>query len=290
MDTATRVRPRIVERRLPMFDLEIFLYTIAVMTAIAVILWITSLIKRDVGIVDSFWSLMILAAGLCFLYFGDTSQSERSSLVLILLSIWSIRLAAHISWRNWGQPEDSRYQDIRKNNQPYFEWKSFYIVFLLQAVLAAIVALPLMSIFGSGNAINIIDLFAFTLWLIGMSFESISDLQLARFKSSASNRGKVLNTGLWRYSRHPNYFGEFCIWWAFFLFAAASGHWWSIISPLLMTILLLKVSGVSLLESTITERRPEYVDYMNTTSAFFPWPPGRTTTHISTSLEDEARK
>jgi len=266
-----------------MFELELFAYTIAVMSVIAVTLWIASRIKRDVGIVDSFWSLMILAAGLCFLYFGDTALSERSTLVLILLAIWSLRLAAHISWRNWGQPEDTRYQTIRKNNEPHFEWKSLYIVFLLQAMLAAIVALPLMSIFGSSNAINILDLFAFTLWLIGMSFEVIGDMQLARFKSSASNRGKVLNTGLWRYSRHPNYFGEFCIWWAFFLFAIASGHWWSIISPLLMTILLLKVSGVSLLESTITDRRPDYADYIRKTSAFFPWFPKEATSREATS-------
>ena len=269
-----------------MFNLDTFLGTIAVMTVIAVLLWIASRIKRDVGIVDSFWSLMILAAGLCFLYFGDTIQAERGTLVLILLSVWSIRLAAHITWRNWGQPEDTRYQAIRENNQPYFEWKSLYIVFLLQAMLAVIVALPLMSIFTSSNAINIIDLLAFTLWLIGMSFEAISDLQLARFKSSADNRGKVLNTGLWRYSRHPNYFGEFCIWWAFFLFAAASGYWWSIISPLLMTILLLKVSGVSLLESTITERRPEYATYISTTSAFFPWFPGDTTPQASSQAPE----
>jgi steroid 5-alpha reductase family enzyme len=131
-------------------------------------------------------------------------------------------------------------------------------VFLLQAFLAVFVALPLMSIFSSNSEINILDYLALALWLTGMFFESVSDLQLLRFKSSHRNKDKVLNTGLWRYSRHPNYFGEFCVWWAFFLFAVASGHWWSIISPLLMTILLLKVSGVSLLESTISERRPAY--------------------------------
>ena len=273
-----------------MFKLDSFAYTLAVMFVIAVMLWIASRIKRDVGIVDSFWSLMILAAGLCFLYFGDTILAERSTLVLILLSIWSIRLAAHITWRNWGQPEDTRYQDIRKNNQPHFEWKSLYIVFLLQAMLATIVALPLMSIFGSSDAMNMVDIIALTLWLIGMSFEAISDMQLARFKSSANNRGKVLNTGLWRYSRHPNYFGEFCIWWAFFLFAIASGYWWSIVSPLLMTILLLKVSGVSLLESTITERRPQYANYIRTTNAFFPWLPAESSSETSAPLNNGARK
>ena len=146
-------------------------------------------------------------------------------------------------------------------------------MFLLQAFLALIIALPLMSIFNSDTAINNFDYIALTLWLFGMFFESVGDLQLARFKADKTNQGKVMDKGLWRYSRHPNYFGEFCIWWAFFLFAVASGYWWSIVSPLLMSILLLKVSGVSLLESTITERRPEYTNYSRTTSAFFPWLP-----------------
>jgi steroid 5-alpha reductase family enzyme len=190
-----------------------------------------------------------------------------------LLTAWAIRLAFHITWRNWGQEEDSRYQAIRENNQPNFEFKSLYIVFLLQAFLAVIVALPLMSIFGSNREINILDYIALALWLTGMFFETVGDLQLSRFKASIRNQGKVLDSGLWRYSRHPNYFGEFCIWWAFFLFAAASGYWWSIVSPILMTILLLKVSGVSLLESTIAERRPEYASYCRSTNAFFPWFP-----------------
>jgi steroid 5-alpha reductase family enzyme len=256
-----------------MFDISIFAYTLAVLFVIALALWILSRIKNDVGIVDSFWSLMILAAGICFLFFTDTSISDRHGVVILLLTVWALRLAAHITRRNWGQEEDSRYQAIRKNNQPNFEFKSLYIVFLLQAFLAAIIALPLMSIFASGTEMHGLDYFALALWLTGMFFETVSDRQLANFKSSSSNNNKVLNTGLWRYSRHPNYFGEFCIWWSFFLFALASGYWWSIVSPLLMTLLLLKVSGVSMLESTISERRPEYARYRRTTNAFFPWFP-----------------
>ncbi len=258
-----------------MFDTNIFFYTLAVLFLIAVALWVASRIKNDVGIVDSFWSLMILVAGLCFLVFTETIITERHGVVMLLLTAWALRLAAHITWRNWGQEEDSRYQTIRNNNQPNFEIKSLYIVFLLQASLAAVVALPLMSVFSTDSEINNLDYFAFALWFTGMFFESVGDFQLAHFKSSARNQHKVLNSGLWRYTRHPNYFGEFCIWWAFFLFAVASGYWWSIISPLLMSILLLKVSGVSLLESTISERRPEYASYCRTTSAFFPWLPGK---------------
>jgi len=263
----------IAESTLNMFNINTFSYTLVVLFIIAFGLWIASRIKKDVGIVDSFWSLMILAAGLSFLALSDTAITDRHSVVILLLTVWAIRLAFYITWRNRGQEEDSRYQTIRRNNQPNFEFKSLYIVFLLQAFLAAIVALPLMSIFSSNSDINILDYLALALWLTGMFFESIGDLQLLRFKSSHQNKDKVLNTGLWRYSRHPNYFGEFCVWWAFFLFAAASGYWWSIVSPLLMTILLLRVSGVSLLESTISERRPEYAGYCKTTYAFFPWFP-----------------
>ena len=256
-----------------MFDINTFLYTLVVLFIIAFALWIVSRIKHDVAIVDSFWSLLILAAGMCFLFFTNTTITEKHVVITLLLVAWAIRLSAHITWRNWGHDEDSRYQEIRKNNQPNFEFKSLYIVFLLQAFLALIVALPLMSIFSSETAINRLDYLAFALWTFGMFFEAVSDMQLARFRASDNNRGKVLNTGLWRYSRHPNYFGEFCIWWAFFLFAVASGYWWSIVSPLLMSILLLKVSGVSMLESTISERRPEYANYRKMTNAFFPWFP-----------------
>jgi steroid 5-alpha reductase family enzyme len=260
-----------------MFDISAFAYAALVLCLIAIVLWLASRIKNDVGIVDSFWSLMILIAGISFLtvntYIDGSVINERQTLVLALLSIWAVRLSAHIAWRNWGQEEDSRYQTIRQNNQPGFEFKSLYIVFLLQAFLALIVALPLMSVFSSGTAINTLDYLALALWASGMFFETVGDLQLARFKSTPGNRGKVLDSGLWHYTRHPNYFGEFCIWWAFYLFAIASGYWWSIISPLLMTVLLLKVSGVSLLESTIDERRPEYAGYRRSTNAFFPWFP-----------------
>lgn len=260
-----------------MFDTSAFAMALAVLFIIAIILWVASRVKNDVGIVDSFWSLMILVAGLCFMFLANTPLTNRHGIVLVLLTVWALRLAVHISWRNRGQEEDRRYQTIRQNNQPNFELKSLYIVFLLQALLALVVALPLMSVFSSNSAINALDYFALALWFTGMFFETVGDLQLARFKTSSRNQDKVLDSGLWRYSRHPNYFGECCIWWAFFLFAVASGYWWSIVSPLLMTLLLLKVSGVSLLENTITERRPEYASYRRTTSAFFPWIPDKHT-------------
>jgi len=200
------------------------------------------------------------------------SLSARGTLVLALVAIWALRLSLHITVRNWGESEDYRYRTIRKNNEPGFAFKSLYIVFGLQGVLAWLIALPLLPAITSNTALNVLDIAAVLLWLVGFVFEAGGDYQLARFKAREDSKGKVLETGLWRYTRHPNYFGDFCIWWSFYLFAVASGGWWSIASPLLMSFLLLKVSGVAMLESTIAERRPEYANYIRNTNAFFPGP------------------
>jgi steroid 5-alpha reductase family enzyme len=266
-----------MEARHLMFSLDAFLLSLAIVVCTAVLLWIVSIIIEDVSIVDSFWSLMILLAGIGFMIEATPSSfselDSRQLIVSCLLTLWALRLSIHIAVRNHGKEEDERYQQIRRNNQPNFEFKSLYIVFLLQALLSVIVALPLLSVFHTSTPVNIIDYIAFALWCTGMLFEAVSDYQLSKFKRSPVNKSSILNTGLWRYSRHPNYFGEFCIWWSCYLFAAATGHYWSIISPLLMTVLLLKISGVGLMESTITERRPGYAQYIRTTNAFFPWLP-----------------
>jgi steroid 5-alpha reductase family enzyme len=164
---------------------------------------------------------------------------------------------------------------IRQNNEPHFWLKSIYIIFGLQAVLAWLISMSLFGAFNGGTPINLLDYLGIFLVILGFFWETIGDLQLTRFKSNPNNKGKVLNTGLWRYSRHPNYFGEFCIWWGLYLISMAAGAWWTLISPILMTVLLLKVSGVSLLESTIIERRPLYADYIKNTNAFLPWRPKR---------------
>jgi steroid 5-alpha reductase family enzyme len=156
-----------------------------------------------------------------------------------------------------------------------FGSKSIYIIFGLQAVLAWLVNYLFMVQLTVRYTLNLTDYLGILFVIIGFVWESIGDWQLTRFKAHPSNKGKVLNTGLWRYSRHPNYFGEFCIWWGFYLIALAAGAWWAFLSPILMTLLLLKVSGVSLLESTITERRPLYADYIKNTNAFLPWRPKR---------------
>jgi steroid 5-alpha reductase family enzyme len=254
-----------------MFDLHAALLALAAIAVLAVAGWLLSVARRDVSIVDSLWSLFFLLAVL--VYAANTTTSEpRATIVLILVTLWALRLAGYLTWRNWGEPEDRRYQAIRARNEPGFAWKSLYLVFGLQGLLAAIIAMPLFAGVG-GGALNVLDYAGIALWLIGFCFETIGDLQLARFKADPANRGRVLDTGLWRYTRHPNYFGETTLWWGYYLIAAAAGGWWTVFAPLLMTLLLLKVSGVSLLEQDIHERRPAYRDYIARTNAFLPWRP-----------------
>jgi steroid 5-alpha reductase family enzyme len=236
--------------------------------------WAASLAKNDVSFVDSLWSLFFLLAAVVFA--ADTwPPGPRGWLVLALVAIWALRLSVYITARNWGQPEDHRYRTIRENNEPGFRYKSAGIVFGLQGVLAWIVALPLLPAITADAGLTPLDLTAAAIWLVGIVFEAVGDYQLARFRRDPANRGRVLDSGLWRYTRHPNYFGEFCIWWAFYGFAVAAGAWWAIVSPLLMTFLLLKVSGVSMLESTIGNRRPAYQAYARQTNAFVPGLPRR---------------
>jgi steroid 5-alpha reductase family enzyme len=241
------------------------------MLATALVAWAICTARRNAGLVDIFWSLFLLVAALSFLR-ESAEPSGRALLVLSLVCIWALRLAAHLAVRNWNAPEDHRYQAIRARNQPGFEWKSLYLVFGLQAVLAFIVSLPLHAAMASAEPLNVIDLLGASLVVAGLLVESFADAQLAAFRDDPDSRGRVLDRGLWRYSRHPNYFGEFCVWWGFYLLALATGAWWALCSPLLMSVLLLRVSGVTLLEKDIGQRRPGYAQYVARTNAFFPGP------------------
>jgi steroid 5-alpha reductase family enzyme len=197
----------------------------------------------------------------------------RAILVLVLIVVWGLRLSIHITRRNWGHGEEPRYQAIRARNQPHFALKSLYLVFALQALLAWIISSPLLGSILSDKSLGPVDAAGALLWLLGLIFEAGGDWQLARFTADPANKGRVLDQGLWRYTRHPNYFGDFCVWWGFYLMALAAGAWWSIVGPLIMSLLLMRVSGVTLLESSIAQRRPAYTDYIRRTSAFWPWFP-----------------
>lgn len=255
-----------------MLDWAAWLWALAALLVFAVTAWLISFVKRDVSIVDSLWSLMFLVATIVYVQLGS-DIGTRLALVLVLLLVWALRLGIYITWRNWGEPEDPRYQAIRRNNEPYFEYRSLYIVFGLQAVLAWLIATPLLAAVSGSNVLGPWDIAGVGVWLVGMMFQGVGDWQLARFKFHPSNRGKVLDRGLWRYTRHPNYFGEACVWWGFYLIAVGAGGWWTIFSPMLITFLLLRVSGVTLLEKDIGERRPAYRQYRERTNAFIPGPP-----------------
>ena len=236
--------------------------------------WAVCTVRRNVGLVDIFWSLFFLLAAL--LYAAATMPAgPRTTIMLVLVAAWSLRLAGYLAARNWNAPEDHRYQQIRARNQPNFEWKSLYLVFGLQGLLAWIVSAPLAAAIASPAPLSALDWVGVSLAAFGIVFETVADRQLAEFRRDPQSRGRVLDRGLWAWSRHPNYFGECCVWWGFYLVAAAAGGAWTVFAPLVMTVLLLRVSGVSLLERDIGERRPAYRDYVARTSAFLPWPPGR---------------
>lgn len=255
-----------------MFDLRAYLAGLVVLLCLAAVGWLVSLPRRNVTVVDSLWALLFVAAAATYAALSPAAGG-RAVLVLALVAVWALRLAAYLSWRNWGEPEDRRYREIRRRNQPGFEFKSLYLVFGLQAVLAWIVSLPLLAAVAAPVPLDAIDLAGVVVWALGFGFESIADWQLARFRRDPANRRRVMDRGLWRYTRHPNYFGECCVWWGFYLLAVAAGGWWAVPGPVVMTLLLLRVSGVALLEKNIAERRPAYSEYVQRTNAFFPGPP-----------------
>jgi steroid 5-alpha reductase family enzyme len=252
------------------------LTTLAAVAAMMLLVWLISLAKRDASIIDPGWGagfvlVTLISIGLNF------PPGQRACLLLILTTVWGLRLSLFLLWRNWGHGEDRRYQAMRAHHGRHFGWVSLFTVFLLQALILWFVSLPIQVAAAAGQVVSPpgwLDVVGMLLWGVGFAFEAIGDWQLARFKADPRNAGKVMSRGLWKFTRHPNYFGDCCVWWALYLIAAAGGAWWTIGSPLLMTVLLLKVSGVTLLEKTIAERRPDYAKYRASTNAFLPGPPG----------------
>lgn len=239
--------------------------------------WLLSLPTKNASLADIFWGLgFVLVAWLTFALAGG--YLGRKLLITLLTTAWGLRLSVYILWRNWGKGEDRRYQAWRAKRRESFWWVSFFTVFLTQAVLLWVISLVVQLGQSSPTPSHLtsLDFLGALLWLAGFIFEGVADWQLARFKANPANRGKVMNQGLWAYSRHPNYFGESLIWWGLFLITLSTPYgWYALISPVVITFLLLKVSGVVLLEKDIVERRPEYRDYMETTNAFIPWFPKR---------------
>jgi len=249
--------------------LTIAFQALSLMALLAFGAWLVSLRKNDVSIVDSFWPLLILTGAATYVL-ATPETGLRAVVVVTLVALWAIRLSAHITWRHWGEPEDRRYQAIRARNKPYFRWKSLVLIFVLQAILAWVVSWAVLAAVVNPRPWSWLDGLAVCVVVAGVLFEAVADWQLARFKLNPRNKGKVMDRGLWRYSRHPNYFGEFCVWWGIYILALSANGWWAIASPVLMTVLLFKVSGVTLQEQDITERWPGYRDYIAHTNTFFP--------------------
>jgi len=255
-----------------MSGISLWLTALPVLLAAAVLTWAISVPRRNVTIVDTLWPLLFVIAA--FVYAAAAAGTgPRATLLLVLVSLWGLRLAAYLAWRNRGHEEDRRYRDIRRRNEPGFTRKSLYLIFGFQALLAWVISLPLAGGIAAGAPLGPLDWVGVALWAVGLVFEAGGDWQLARFKSDPANAGRVMDRGLWRYTRHPNYFGDFCVWWGFFLIALSGGAWWSVAGPMIMSFLLLRFSGVTLLEKDIGERRPAYAEYVRRTNAFFPGRP-----------------
>ena len=243
-----------------------------VVTLLMLTIWIGSILCRNASIVDAFWGFGFVL--ITWTTFWITNPLQRSFLLPVLTTIWGMRLSLFLAWRNWGLPEDFRYRSMRDKHGSRFWLVSLLTVFVLQGLVMWIVSLPLQTSGAMINGSNTLVVVGVLLWLIGIVFEAVGDWQLARFRSEASNKGSVLNRGLWRYTRHPNYFGDFCVWWGLFIVSLQHGApVWSVVGPILMSILLLKFSGVGLLEKSLKKSKPDYAEYVAATNAFFPWLP-----------------
>jgi steroid 5-alpha reductase family enzyme len=238
--------------------------------------WAASLLLRDASIVDRYWGGgFVVAAAVAYLYADE--KTPGAMLLLALAAIWGLRLSIYLTWRNWGHGEDYRYVAMRKRHGAKFPIRSLFTVFILQGALTWFISLPLqVGILRHASALGALDYIGAGVCLIGVLFETVGDWQLARFKADPANAGRVMDRGLWRYTRHPNYFGDAVAWWGMYLVAAsAPGGAFTVLSPALMTFLLVRVSGVALLEKKLKKTRPEYEDYVRRTNAFLPGMPGK---------------
>ena len=256
--------------------INVVVITAILLLILMTILWLISIALKNASIVDIFWGIGFIIIAWTAYTLTPGGYLPRENLVCAMTTLWGLRLALHIGIRNWGKPEDSRYAAWRKENGSDWWWKSYFKVFLLQGFLMWIISAPIVAAQTSGfpAILTPLDLIGAAFWVFGLAFESVADIQLARFKRDAANRGEILTSGVWAFSRHPNYFGEAIVWWGYYFIALAAGFGWTIYSPSIMTWLLVRVSGVPMLERSM-KLKPGYEDYMRRTSAFIPWFPKR---------------
>jgi len=255
--------------------LNLFLQATLIIFILVTLLWIWSIFLVNVSIVDIFWGTGFVVVN-AFYFFNLEAIHPRNILLLVLVSLWGLRLSIYLAARNIGKGEDSRYKQFRKNYGPdRYWWFSYFQVFLLQGALIMIISLPLLGAhyFTSENHLLWSDYLGVTVWLIGFIFEAGGDYQLARFKKDPSNKGRVLDSGLWKYTRHPNYFGDSAVWWGYGILCLSAGSYWPALGSILMTLLIIRVSGVALLEKSLNTEKAGYSEYIRKTSPFIPWFP-----------------
>lgn len=236
------------------------------------LLWLISLRLKDASIVDPFWGPGFAIASITY-YLVDGRYPDRGTLVLGLVTLWAARLGYHLYVRNRREGEDPRYAAMRKARGKQFPLISLFTIFWFQAFLLWVISLPILGSIASQAPLGFFDILGMVVFLIGLTIESIADNQLSLFRAVPANKGHVLDTGLWRYSRHPNYFGEAVLWWGLYLIAVSAAAYWAIVGPILITFLLLRFSGVPMLEEGLSVSRPGYSEYIKRTSSFLPWPP-----------------
>ena len=255
--------------------LEIYLIGFGAVMVLMTGVWLVSLILKDSSIVDIVWGAGFVVAAVAYFALTDGYQT-RKLVLLVLVAIWGLRLSLHIFFRNKGKGEDFRYRKWREQHGASYWWVSFFRVYLLQGVLMWIISGPLLAaqFHATPAYLTAFDVLGIAVWVIGFIFEAGGDWQLMRFKANPANKGKLLKTGLWAWTRHPNYFGDAAQWWGYFLIALSTpGGFLTIYAPLLMTFLLVRVSGVALLEKSLKDNKPGYNTYKERTPAFFPRPP-----------------
>jgi steroid 5-alpha reductase family enzyme len=255
--------------------LNIYLLAFLTIMIMMTILWIASVIIQNVSIVDLFWGLGFVLTSSVFFILSD-GNTARKILIMALVAVWGLRLSIYLAWRNIGKGEDFRYREFRrKYGEKRYWWISYFQTFLMQGVLMWLISAPLLGaqFYGHDKLLGIFDFIGLSLWIIGILFETGGDFQLAAFKANPANKGKVLDTGFWRYTRHPNYFGDSAVWWGYGFFCLGALSYLPVLGSILMTLLIIKVSGVALLEKSLKDQKPEYKDYIEKTSAFFPWFP-----------------
>ena len=254
---------------------EVYFLALMVIITMMTTLWIISIFIKNVSIVDLFWGAGFVLAAIIYFIYGNGFY-ERKMILFVLVAMWGLRLSIFLTWRNAGKGEDFRYKEFRRKfGEDRYWWFSFFQTFLLQGSLAWLISAPILAAMHYGETIplNVFDILGMVFWSIGFIFEFGGDIQLARFKANPTNKGRVLDSGFWHYTRHPNYFGDAAVWWGFGFFALAAGSYVTVLGSLLMTFLLIKVSGVALLEKSLIDKKPEYQNYIKKTNAFIPWFP-----------------